>query len=181
MAVKPIVAYGCEILRTKCKDAVPGPETDSCIQDLKDSIPGKGLGLAAPQINVALNIFIIRTTSLIVLINPRIVKARRETFERNEGCLSIPGIFKAFNHRAKCVEIEYLDEKFIPQKIKLLKLNAVVAQHECDHLEGKNFIDYMKESELKEIAPALAKIEAGEVDVDYDMLLKDGTIKKSVK
>jgi hypothetical protein len=57
----------------------------------------------------------------------------------------------------------------------------VVIQHECDHLNGINFIDYLTPAEREAITEDLAKIENGKVDVKYDMLLASGEIKSATK
>lgn len=118
----------------------------------------KGIGLAAPQIGVNEQIFVVDTGKVrLVAINPKILKTRgREMME--EGCLSIPQL--AVNvARATEIDVEYTDENNNVIAAHLSGLPAKVFQHELDHLNGVLITDYL--------APAArAKVIA---------LIKDGT------
>lgn len=184
--IQPIVAYGHPILRIECIDAVPGPETDACVKDLIDTLAGTGLtglGLAAPQINVGRRIFVHKSHNTVrVIINPKIKKRRVDLLPWEEGCLSIPNIYRKLKVRSKRVEVEYFDEKFELQKLKFDGRDSVVFQHEMDHINGIHFIDYLTPEQRSEIMGDLNKITIGDFTAvrkpDYDMLLASGEVVK---
>jgi len=115
-----------------------------------------GIGLAAPQVGILKQLFIIdieqtvekdddgevvsRTPGiLMVFINPEI-KSKTGEVVYEEGCLSVPGIYEDVK-RAEKVELEYYDLNFEKKHLAVDGFLAVVIQHEYDHLEGKLFID----------------------------------------
>lgn len=100
----------------------------------------QGVGLAANQIGLDLNMAVIDTGSGVkVLINPKIISTSGEVIDE-EGCLSIPGIFFKIR-RPERVEIEALDTFGRLVKIKTQGLEARAICHEIDHLNGKLIID----------------------------------------
>jgi peptide deformylase len=105
-------------------------------KELKNSkIPG--VGLSAIQIGILLQVAIIRTPNLkLDLYNTEIIKMNGPFIFNNEGCLSIPNIFKNTT-RFRIIQIKNGDGCII----SLEGYNSVVAQHECDHLSGVLFID----------------------------------------
>lgn len=112
----------------------------------------KGIGLAAPQVGLSLSILLASPTGEegdeIVLINPEIVSFGPKKEWREEGCLSFPGIWGEV-YRPMTVVIKYRDEQFNEQTIEADDLLARVLQHEIDHLEGKVFVNKMRESDRK--------------------------------
>lgn len=110
-----------------------------------------GLGIAAPQIGVNKRIFITTINigedneGLITMINPELefLNDKMETGE--EGCLSLPELFKPVT-RHKFVRVKYQDLKGNEHILELEGLNARVIQHETDHLDGILFIDRADES-----------------------------------
>jgi len=105
-------------------------------QELKNSkIPG--VGLSAIQIGIPLQVAIIRTLDLqLDLYNTEIIKMNGPFIFNNEGCLSIPNIFKD-TARFKIIQIKNGDGSIIT----LEGYNSVVAQHETDHWAGVLFTD----------------------------------------
>lgn len=102
----------------------------------------EGIGLAAPQVGVSQRII---TTQFypFILINPEIIKKEgTQTYE--EGCLSFPGKFYDIQ-RAEKVLVKYQDFTGKWFEIADTGLNAVVLQHEIDHLDGILFVDYIKQ------------------------------------
>jgi len=96
-----------------------------------------GVGLSAIQIGLASKVAIVRTSDLkINLYNAKITKRRKPFIFKNEGCLSIPNIFKD-TLRFLYIELENGDGTIF----ELTGYNAVVAQHEIDHQNGILFID----------------------------------------
>jgi peptide deformylase len=122
-----------------------------------------GVGLAAPQIGLAIQLAVIEdqpeytqgispevlarreraAVPFMVLINPRIVEYSAETAEFFEGCLSVAG-FSALVKRARGVTVEYLDENAQARRIDASGWFARILQHEIDHLQGRLYIDHME-------------------------------------
>lgn len=140
------------ILRTKSESISKiTPEIISFCHDLiKLMRKHDGVGLAAPQ--VGKNIRIIATTQReqkkkedvlkaeTIMINPIITQQSQDMVIGEEACISLPGIFGHVK-RYKSITVEYLDIKGNKQKKKLKDFNAVIIQHEIDHLEWVLFTD----------------------------------------
>lgn len=143
MAILRITRHGEAVLR---KVAHPvrdlGPETQKLIQDMYETMyDAQGIGLAAPQVGVALRLAVVNVTpekkkNQFVMINPKIVK-REGKIDSDEGCLSLPMVGGAIIKRAEKVTVEALDEKGFPIRITGDGLLARCLQHEIDHLDGK--------------------------------------------
>ncbi|MBD3369556.1 peptide deformylase [Candidatus Fermentibacteria bacterium] len=106
----------------------------------------EGIGLAGPQANASLRVFLLDADRLPVeghgvFINPEVSSSGREVYEE-EGCLSIPGIFERVKRR-ECSHVEAYDERGELFSVDLRGLAARAAQHEFDHLEGVLFIDHL--------------------------------------
>ena len=110
----------------------------------------KGIGLAAPQVGINEQIFVVDTgRDVFAVINPKILKhSGGDVME--EGCLSIPNVHVAIK-RATSIEVEFTDENNRRVKAKLSGLAAKVFQHENDHLLGKLIIDYLSPAEQKKV------------------------------
>ena len=110
----------------------------------------KGIGLAAPQVGVSEQIFVVDTgKDAFAVINPKILKFAGSE-EMEEGCLSIPDLHVAIT-RAKSIEVEFIDEHNQKVRAKLKGLAAKVFQHESDHLSGKLIIDYLPPAQQKKV------------------------------
>ena len=141
-----IVNYPHPSLRHK---AVPVPAIDKKVQAFVQEMlelmyEGKGLGLAAPQVGLPYQVFVMNLNhenreGQRVYINPLIVE-RKGSVEGEEGCLSFPGLY-AKVRRAKTVRCQAYDIKgeLVDQTVS--DLEARVWQHEVDHLHGELFID----------------------------------------
>jgi peptide deformylase len=137
------------------------------IQELIESmhqtmLDAPGVGLAAPQIGVSLQLAVIedqpeyiqklaaqeieerrrRPVSFHVLINPRLTIVGSESAEFFEGCLSVAG-FAAKVRRALHVRVECLNERAEPVTIEAEGWYARILQHEIGHLQGELYIDRM--------------------------------------
>ena len=106
------------------------------------------VGLAAPQVGVNLRVAVIdvtghpkvaRSHGLMVCLNPRIAAQEGQSVQR-EGCLSVPDLTGNVG-RATRVLVEALDETGKPWRRWLDGFEAIAAQHEIDHLDGKLFLD----------------------------------------
>ncbi|MEI6773709.1 MAG: peptide deformylase [bacterium] len=110
----------------------------------------KGVGLAAPQVGE--NIRVIATSQRdkkktkdkllgeTIMINPKIIEKSKETILREEACISLPnciGMVKRHN----AITVEFMDIQGKKQNKKYKEFNAVIIQHEIDHLDGILFMD----------------------------------------
>ena len=142
---------------------------DEKIKALVDSMletmyEGKGIGLAATQVNVHKRIIVVDISAEkdrpLVLINPKLVKVidpKKELY--SEGCLSVPGFYEELERPAE-IEISYLNEAG-EEKIMVAKdLLAVVIQHEMDHLKGKMMVDFISNIKREMIRKKLSKAKA---------------------
>jgi len=185
----PIVAYGDPILRTVCKDVHHDhPNLSQLIDDMWETMYySNGVGLAAPQVNYDIRLFIVDSTQIFtnldddekdkypdgpgikqVFINAHIKELNGEEWLYNEGCLSIPKIREDILRNEK-VKLHYLDENFEPHTKTFNGATARVILHEYDHIEGKLFIDYLKPLKRKLLKGKLDDISKGKVNVDYKM------------
>jgi peptide deformylase len=153
MPVRPIVLYPNPILRRKAGHADPeSAETRQALQDLWDTLDGHvGVGLAAPQIGHSLRIIVVDASRArrpvanhgrIALLNPQIILAEGETAFR-EGCLSIPDLV-AHIRRAERAAVAGLLPDGRRTTLTSEGFEAVVFQHEIDHLDGILFIDRVR-------------------------------------
>ncbi len=125
------------------------------ISDMAETMyAAPGIGLAATQVDEHIQLLVIDTSEaqndLHVFINPQILAAEGSA-EREEGCLSVPGIYDKVN-RAERVTVRALDENGVPFELAAEGLLAVCIQHEMDHLLGKVFVQYLsplKQSRIK--------------------------------
>ena len=188
--ILPIVAYGHPVLRQVAKDITPDfPDLSSLISNMWETMyKASGMGLAAPQINQSIRLFVIDTAQVYenydeeeravfegetgfkkVFINARIIAKSGNTWSCDEGCLSLPG-FREDVTRENIIEIEYLDENFNVHHETFKGLNGRVIQHEYDHIDGKLFIDHISLLKRKMLKKKLDDITLGRVKAGYKML-----------
>ncbi|MFV0562946.1 peptide deformylase [Malaciobacter mytili] len=148
--VREVITYPNKLLRTKSKDVkVFNEELHTLLDDMYDTMLFEnGVGLAAIQVAVPLNILIINLPNkediqdkadLIEAINP--VITHKDGVQINvEGCLSVPG-FNEEVKRAKHIVVEYFDRNGNKQKVEAEDFLAVAWQHEMEHLSGHLFIE----------------------------------------
>ena len=148
---------------------------------LQSMYAAKGIGLAAPQINKSIRLFLIDTAPFFedqensnndaikkVFINPRIIEEKGDDWDFNEGCLSIPDIREDVIRKA-LVTIEYFDENFEKHTDVFDGLNARVIQHEYDHINGVLFVDKISPLRKRMIKGKLMDISKGKVNAAYKM------------
>lgn len=190
MTILPIVAYGHPVLREVAKDITAAyPNLDKLIEDMWQTMyASNGVGLAAPQINRSIRLFVVDTEQMFenmdaaekrefpgdtgikkVFINAHIVELDGEPWAYNEGCLSIPKIREDIK-RPESVTLEYVNEQFELITETFTGLTARVILHEYDHLEGKLFIDHISPLKRKLMKGKLADISKGKIKVDYKMM-----------
>ena len=118
-----------------------------------------GVGLAATQVDQHVRLIIIDISEthdqLKVFINPEIVAASGVA-DREEGCLSVPGVFEKVQ-RAERITVRALDAEGKRYTLEAEGLLAVCIQHEMDHLEGKVFVDRLSQLKRQRILARLKK------------------------
>ena len=163
MTVRTILHYPDPRLRRK---ANPVPEVNNDIRRLVDDMAetmyqAPGIGLAAIQVNEAWRIVVIdfseTRNQLQVFINPEILSRDGEQ-EREEGCLSVPGIYEPVT-RASHIRMRAIDRDGKPIELEAEGLLATCIQHEIDHLDGKVFVDYLSRLKQTRIRKKLEKRE----------------------
>jgi peptide deformylase len=168
MTVQPIVTLGDPRLRLKGEPVDSfGKYLHELLDDLAETMrAAPGVGLAAPQLGVALQACVIEVESrLHELINPSIVRATGDDRDL-EGCLSIPGYIAYVTRRE---QVWVVAQNRHGKKIKVAGrgLLSRALQHELDHLEGKLYIDYLES--MDELIP-VAKL-AEEVGAEEEELV----------
>ena len=181
--ILPIVAFGSPVLRKKCVDiSADYPELEMLLENMKETMyEAHGVGLAAPQINKGIRLFLIDTTPFFddeeeteevivkqAFINARILEETGEAWDFNEGCLSIPDVREDIS-RKPSITIEYFDENFEKHTDTYDGLTARVIQHEYDHIQGVLFTDKISALRKRMIKGKLMDISKGKVDVSYKM------------
>ena len=181
--ILPIVAVGSPILRKKCVEISPDyPELEMLLENIWETMyEAHGVGLAAPQINKAIRLFLIDTTPFLddeketeevivkqVFINARILEETGEEWDFNEGCLSIPDVREDISRKPR-ITIEYFDENFEKHTDTYDGLTARVIQHEYDHINGILFTDKISALRKRMIKGKLLDISKGKVNVAYKM------------
>lgn len=188
--ILPIVAYGHPVLRRMCEDITPEyPELNKLIADMWETMyHSNGVGIAAPQINRAIRLFVIDTVQIVegfdeedkreyqdekpvkqVFINAHIMEESGEPWAYNEGCLSIPKVREDIR-RSETVRLRYMDENFQQHEETFDGITARVILHEYDHIDGKLFIDYLPPLKKRLIKKKLEDISAGKIRTDYRMI-----------
>jgi len=136
-----------------------------------------GVGLAAPQIGKAINLFIIDSSRFEdekypnvkkVFINAEILNESGEKWDFEEGCLSIPHIRENVK-RHDTLRIRYQDENFDTHEETYDGIVARVIQHEYDHVKGVMFVDRLSELKKRLLKNKLINISKGGIRVDYKM------------
>lgn len=169
MAIRNIIKLGDPRLRQKSEEVaiteLQSKEIKNLIRDMNDSMNAAGgVGLAAPQIGVLKRVAIIGSKELQetgenqrylnqpavkyrVLINPIIEPLTDKTQGFFEGCLSIPGM-RGFVERPNRIKLTYYDTNEDQKQEIIDGFEAIVVQHECDHLDGVLYVDRLKDWRL---------------------------------
>lgn len=186
--ILPIVAYGDPVLRKVGKEIdADYPNLDGLLENMFETMyNAQGVGLAAPQVGLPIRLFIIDATPFAededlqpeeqellknfkkVFINARILEEDGDSWNFNEGCLSIPDIREDVSRQEK-VRLEYYDENFERHEEEFTGLAARVIQHEYDHIEGVLFTDKLSSLRKRLLKGKLANISKGKVRADYKM------------
>ena len=162
MTLRKILEFPDPRLRTIARKV---EDVDESIQTLVNDMfetmyEAQGIGLAATQIDVHLRIIVIdlkdEEQKPLVLINPELEILTKEVDEMQEGCLSVPDFYEVVK-RPEHLRLKALDQKGTPYEIEASGLLAVCIQHECDHLMGKLFVDYLSNLKRSRIRSKLTK------------------------
>ena len=149
--VREIRKIGDPVLRRKAKKVEKvSKDTQKLIDDMLETMrAAHGMGLAAPQVGVSQRVAVVELEQkeenpgsgvVYALVNPEIIKQSDETWENQEGCLSIPG-WRGDVERPMHITIKALDRSGNRIKLDLEGWVARAVQHEIDHLDGIMFID----------------------------------------
>ena len=186
--ILPIVSYGSSVLKKTAKEITSDyPNLSELIANMWETMyAANGVGLAAPQIGLSIRVFLIDASPFVdkenmsvkeietintfkkVFINPKIISEEGKLWDFNEGCLSIPEVREDISRKEEIL-INFFDENFELQKLKLNGLAARVVQHEYDHIEGVLFTDHLSSLKKRLIKNRLSLISKGDITVDYKM------------
>jgi peptide deformylase len=179
--ILPIVAYGTPVLKQKAADISSDyPELNQLISNMYETMyQASGVGLAAPQVGLAIRLFIIDASPFAdeepalkgmkkVFINAQILEEGGDSWSVNEGCLSIPGIREDIVRKRE-IKIRFMDENFQEQELNCNGYLARIILHEYDHIEGKLFTDRISPLRKTLLSSKLNNISKGSVKVDYRM------------
>jgi peptide deformylase len=167
-----IRSVGEPVLRSRAKplrlEEIHLPSTRDLIAAMRETMnDAPGVGLAAPQVGVPLQLAVIedreenmkdlsrevlaererKPVAFHVIINPVLTLESPAEIEFFEGCLSLPGLV-ALVPRARKVKVECLDEHGQPRVIRASGWYARILQHEIDHLSGALYVDRMRSVSL---------------------------------
>ena len=180
--IMPILAYGHPNLRKIAEDIdVNYPELDKLLENMYETMyASSGVGLAAPQVNKGIRLFIIDSAPYAdempeladfkkVFYNAQIVEEEGKEWAFNEGCLSVPKINEDVLRKPK-IKINYYDQDWNYQEEEYEGVIARIIQHEYDHLEGVLFVDRVSTIRKTMLRGKLNDIAKGNVRVDYRMI-----------
>lgn len=162
MPAKKVIRMGHPTLRKIASkvelDFLKTQEFKDLLIDLYDTMKVEGgIGIAAPQVDVSLQITLIELpenserygdlsgTPLMIIINPEISYLTDEHQGFWEGCLSVPGL-RGFVERPKKIKVDYINELGEEKSLVVEDFLATVFQHELDHLFGKLYIDRISDT-----------------------------------
>lgn len=175
----PIYLYGHPVLRAVSEDVTPDyPDLKPLIDNMFETMYfSEGVGLAAPQIGRNIRLVVIDGSPVAdtfpecqdwkqALINPEIEILDGDPVSRAEGCLSLPGLSEDVK-RVEHIRLRWLDADFQPHEQEISGFLARIVQHECDHLEGKVYMDHVSAARRLLNKAKLSNIVNGKIRCDY--------------
>ncbi len=175
----PVYLYGHPVLRQISEDVAPDyADLKTLVDNMFETMYySEGVGLAAPQIGLNHRIVVIDADPVaesfpecagrkLVLVNPEIEILDGDPVSRAEGCLSLPGLSEDVR-RVEHIRLKWVDENFQPHEEEISGFLARIVQHECDHLEGKLYIDHVSLIRKQLIRGKLHNIMEGKTRCDY--------------
>ena len=148
MSILKVAQLGNPVLRAVAEpvpvERLRSPEVQRLIDDMLETVDAyDGAGLAAPQVHHSLRIVVLmldQESGMRVWVNPKVTPLTDDEIVSYEGCLSVEGMRAAVARFAR-VEVYAFARLGVPQHLELEGFHAIVAQHECDHLDGVVYID----------------------------------------
>ncbi|MCC7442075.1 MAG: peptide deformylase [Bdellovibrionales bacterium] len=161
MAVLKVARMGHPILRQRARELTPeevlSPRIQKLIEDMVDTMHDySGVGLAAPQVHEGVRLSVVEFAAdnprydvteaqgLQVFINPEVEVLDSTEQGYWEGCLSVPGM-RGLVQRPRKIRVRYLDRQAQKKEIVAEGFLATVLQHEFDHLDGRIYVDRIKD------------------------------------
>lgn len=183
--ILPIYTLGQPVLRKMAEDITPEyPNLKELIQNMYDTLDrSEGIGLAAPQIGLAIRLVIINLDLLSedmpeykgyirTFINAHIVEYDdTEKDVSEEGCLSLPGLHEKVTRPTR-IRVQYMDENFEQHDEWVGGYLARVMQHEFDHLDGKVFTDHIMGIRKQMIKGKLNSLLKGNFSCNYKVKVR---------
>jgi peptide deformylase len=177
--ILPVYLYGSPILRQVCSCiAQNSPDIQKLIADMRETMANAdGVGLAAPQVGKAVRLFVADANALAdkfpeaknfvhTFINPCILEESGKKWRYSEGCLSVPNIHEDVE-RLSQVRLRYMDEDFNEHCEWFDGVCARIIQHECDHLEGRTYIEHLSSLRRQLLKSKLQRISKGITGCEY--------------
>lgn len=151
MTEREIRLFGDPVLKTSCREVGDPSSVNQLVSDLLETcdLPGRA-GVAANQIGVDQRVFSYKVDGQLgYLINPVITSHSEETELMEEGCLSVPGVW---SNVSRSVQVTILGKQLDGSDVEIEAsgLLAQVFQHECDHLDGKLYLDRLDQQTKKQ-------------------------------
>ena len=164
MPIREIIRMGHPVLRLQARplrlEEISSESVRGLVDDMVETLhEAGGIGLAAPQVNESIRLAIIEipggpsrygeipTVPLSVFVNPEIEVIDEQQEGYWEGCLSVPGL-RGFVERPQHIKVRALNLQAEPFELELTGFLATVFQHELDHLDGKLYVDHLKDMSL---------------------------------
>ena len=165
MTIYPILIAPDPRLKIKSK---PVKEVDAAVRLLMEDMletmhSARGIGLAAPQIDVHKRIIVVDVageddvSQPLCMANPEIIEVSEEDHAHDEGCLSLPDHYSEVI-RPSSARIRYLDKENKTCELDATGILAVCIQHEIDHLDGILFVDHISSLKRNMILRKLIKL-----------------------
>jgi peptide deformylase len=168
MAILKVARIGHPVVRAKARELsdaeIRSPEIQRLIDDMLETMDDHdGAGLAAPQVHESRRIVVYGVEAnprypdaepvpLTILVNPRLSPVGEEQDEDWEGCLSVPDL-RGMVPRYTTMRVEASDRDGRPVRFTATGFHARVVQHECDHLDGRVYLDRMRSMETLTFLP----------------------------
>jgi peptide deformylase len=159
MSILKVARIGHPVVRrpgqTVSREDLLSPSMQKLVEDMRETMyEYDGVGLAAPQIHESLLLAVLEVPAsdrrteggvpFSVLVNPVVTPIGNEMIDGWEGCLSIPDL-RGLVPRFARVRLEALDREGRPYTLEAEGFHARVIQHECDHLDGRVYLDRMRD------------------------------------
>jgi peptide deformylase len=182
MAILKVARMGHPVLRKKArelsKEEIKSSDIQRLVQDMVETMREySGIGLAAPQVHESMRLAVIELSPensrypghgehpLMVLFNPKVTVLDSSLQGAWEGCLSIPEV-RGWVKRPRKIQVDFLDLGGVERTLVAEGFLATVFQHELDHLDGRLFIDLIKDTTRLAFLTEYQRYWQGEPEVD---------------